>query len=331
MYAKKAPLPKSVVDVILSFFFKKSTLKGIEDELFEYNLSKQMLNAIFGCSAQSLEVATYLIDEDYDISSGSTEYQKARVLPYQWAVYTTAYVRQKLNYFRVKLGDNYVYGDTDSLFYIPSKESEEMFNQYQERVIEHINEVASYYGYTIDEIAPKYNGKRQYLFNFAEEVHTDQYGIEHTTIDKFITVGAKRYITQSGKRVDVTMSGLRNSKWEKSKGRGNKRAVLGHKGTNIEKLEHDYKTDIFDIFKRIGDGECFTLKYVEKQGTMLNYIERGEFDGYIDDGETTEKVSARSSMVLVPADQHFAIEPTLFSYITGISGIFSYDAVIVDF
>ena len=318
MYAKKAPLPKAFVDVILNFFVKKSTLKGVEDKAFEYSLSKQMLNAIFGCSAQSLEVIKYLIEDDYDIYTGATEYQKARVLPYQWSVYTTAYVRQKLNYFKAKLGDNFIYGDTDSLFYIPTEESEKMFNQYQERVINHINNVATYYGYTIDEIAPKYNGKRQYLFNFAEEVHVDENGNGHTSIDRFITVGAKRYITQSGERVDVTMSGLRNSKWDKDK---------KCKGSNIRKLEHDYQADIFDIFKRIGEGESFTLKYVEKQGTMLNYNERGTFDGFINDGITTEKVTAHSSMVLVPTDQHFSIEPTLYSYITSIMGLISLDAV----
>lgn len=306
MYCKKRPLNDNIINVLLEFFKAKTTLKGVSGAEYEYNLSKQKLNSIYGCSAQSLEQATYVFNDNFEITEGETEYNAAKVLPYQYAVYITAYVRQRLNYFKSRLGDNFIYCDTDSIFYIPTEESEQMFERYERAVKDKINELALKYG--IDNIAPENEkGERQYLFNFELEQHADENGAKHNTIDKFITIGAKRYIVQCGQRVDVTVSGLGYSKWDSKHNR---------KGANILNLERKYKTDIFNIFERMAEGEFFTLDYTEEYGELLNYNERGDFRGTINDGITTETVTARASMVLTPAAQTFGIEPTLFDYIT---------------
>ena len=147
----------------------------------------------------------------------------------------------------------------------------------------------------------------QTVFNFELEKHADENGKKHDIIDSFITIGAKRYIVKCGQRVDVTVSGLGYSKWN-AKGKC--------KGANILNLERKYKTDIFNIFERMAQGEMFTLDYTEEYGELLNYNERGDFNGFINDGHTVEEVSAKASLVLTPASQTFGIEPTLFDYIT---------------
>lgn len=314
MYCKKRPVNHNIINVLLEFFQKKTTLKGVEGREYEYMLSKQMLNAIFGCAAQSLEQVTYAIDDNFTISESETEYKAASVLPYQYAVYITAYVRQRLNYFKSQLGDNFIYCDTDSIFYKPTAESEQMFERYENSVKQKINQLAEKFG--IDNIAPKNDkGERQYLFNFELEKHSDENGKKHDIIDSFITIGAKRYIVKCGQRVDVTVSGLGYSKWN-TKGKC--------KGANILNLERKYKTDIFNIFERMAQGELFTLDYTEDFGELLNYNERGDFNGFINDGATVEEVSAKASLVLTPASQTFGIEPTLFDYIT------TYNKYIID-
>ena len=268
-------------------------------------MSKQKLNSIYGCSAQSLEQSTYVFNDNFEIAEGETEYNVAKVLPYQYAVYITAYVRQRLNYFKSQLSDNFIYCDTDRIFYIPTEESEQMFERYENSVKEKINELAQKFG--IDNIAPKNDkGEPQYLFNFELERHADENGTKHNTIDRFITIGAKRYIVQCGERVDDTVTDLEYSNWASKNTR---------KGANILNLERKYKTDIFNIFERMAEGEFFTLDYTEEYGELLNYNERGDFRGTINDGITTETVTARASMVLTPAAQTFGIEPTLYDYI----------------
>ena len=121
-------LPKEYRDVIMDYFVKKTTLKGLEDaeSIYLYGKSKNRLNSLYGMMAMR-------IDQTNTIYTGSTEtgyvtssdplddqlekYYKSRnnFLPYQWGVWVTAHARARLHRMMDIIGRDLVYVDTDSV------------------------------------------------------------------------------------------------------------------------------------------------------------------------------------------------------------------------
>lgn len=203
MVAKKDYLPEEYRKVIKDYYDKKTVLKGAtdEEEVYQYNKSKEKLNAVYGMSCQDPIHAEILYNAGdytrrnlYDYPEEADKALAHANFPYQWGVYVTAYARKALQDAIDIAGDRMVYCDTDSV-----------------KVLGDIDLTAL-------------NEKRQRLADRMGAVAQDRKGISHYmgvfecegTYDQFITQGAKRYAYIKNGKMGVTVSGVSKAINEKT-------------------------------------------------------------------------------------------------------------------
>lgn len=118
-------LPKEYTDLIISYYEKKTTLKGVKDQEYYYNRSKERLNSLYGLTAQDpVKISDvyrnghWTWPEDEDPKDLLYKTTRKSFLPYQWGVWCTSHGRMQLERGIRMAGDNFVYTDTDSIKYI---------------------------------------------------------------------------------------------------------------------------------------------------------------------------------------------------------------------
>ena len=154
--AKLGPLPAWMVETIDKHFKLKSDLKNdlkqaekrgaSREELLQLSLnlmkSKNVLNGIYGVSStnpvrQDVELhgATWevpKIDPD-TIQEKLDAYYKSykHCMRYQWGIYTTLWARlQLMEVYDIIGPNNFIYADTDSMFYFSTPEIEQKLDEY---------------------------------------------------------------------------------------------------------------------------------------------------------------------------------------------------------
>ena len=142
---KRGQMPNWLKSKVMEYFTNKSTLKNTEPVL--YAKSKNLLNGIYGMTATSIIRPSYQInqdsiiakavakDKDKDDTEKLNKYYRSHnsFMCYQWALYTTAWARDSLMTMIETVGyDNFLYCDTDSVFYIKTPENEIAMQKYQE-------------------------------------------------------------------------------------------------------------------------------------------------------------------------------------------------------
>lgn len=218
-FASKGDIPECIKDVIRKYYTLKTELKGDEGNAIIYMKSKNKLNSIYGNSAQNPAKMNILyrdgkymngyynkrskkeklIDEAQDIDSIKAQrdeilqliYEESdTVLPYQFGVYTTALSRYELQKMIDICGDNFLYCDTDSVYFV--QDGTVSFDEYNKEKIELSIKNRAF--------ATDSNGDKHYM-GVAE--------CEHDDIISFKTLGAKKYayITTDGK-LHITISGV---------------------------------------------------------------------------------------------------------------------------
>lgn len=299
----KKPLPNPVVSVLIHYFCNKTELKGVEGKEYEYNLAKQLLNGIYGLSAQSPEKSNFTINEDLTVTNKGTTYETSKVLPYQWAIYITAYVRQVIYGNILKLPDwnLFLYSDTDSLFTQDDPRVVAQIEEYNRHIIEELEALKEFYP-GITPANPK--GEVQYLGTLLKE-KDDCCG--------FMTIGAKRYfIKHPDGTVDLTVSGLRATKtWydkDPETGKEIRDAAHHHNGFNTDRLIDMFGT-IEEAFQAIRNGADCTLPYVEGVDKLSNYVTVFPYEGRLC-GHT---VTRPCSYTLYPVETSLSLNAQLMS------------------
>lgn len=131
--ARYGSLPQELKDVIRDFYTSKTELKGVEGMEVLYEKAKNLLNGIFGCSCQDpIRMAIAYEDGEYKMGAlidkvfqeGELAEFKEYLLdtsnpamPYQWGCWTTALARMQLQFLIWLCGRNFIYCDTDSVYY----------------------------------------------------------------------------------------------------------------------------------------------------------------------------------------------------------------------
>lgn len=119
-------LPKPFRHVIISYYEKKTKLKGDPEMDMEYNKSKNLLNGLYGMLAMKPLRPTLIYKDGKlvpDRSKSDQElldiaYNKA-YSSYAWGVWVTAWARYRLYEGMKNVGwESFVYADTDSVKYI---------------------------------------------------------------------------------------------------------------------------------------------------------------------------------------------------------------------
>lgn len=189
-------LPAQYREVVMDYYHKKTTLKGVDGQEWLYMKSKNKLNAIYGCSVQDplqilyefiegREELPYQIKEE-DPEEAYNRYTRYACMSYAWGVWTTCRCRERLEAAikliyetgeaQKKAGEkirtHFIYCDTDSVKFIGPCDFETLNAGYREESEKN--------GGAADD--PK--GKRHYL---------GVYEFEGEYAD-FMTWGAKKYI-----------------------------------------------------------------------------------------------------------------------------------------
>lgn len=198
--ARTAMLPKELREVIMDYFDKKTNLKGVDD--YFYTKSKNKLNSIFGMMLTDIcmDVIQYIDDEWKEGTTPISELlykyfsSEKSFLLYQWGVWVTAWARYDLYELKRELRDFTTYSDTDSW---------KLLKGYDKEVIEKINQ-------RIREEAERFDIK-PYVLRGDKKVYLGVWEYEET-IEKFKTLGAKKYAIENNGRCKVTVSGLSKEK-----------------------------------------------------------------------------------------------------------------------
>ena len=204
--AEYKELPKELTSLAIDYFQKKTSLKGVDDDL--YMKFKNRFNAIYGLMVQN--PAKPMIEYSADIDELfrfadvplSEQYErniKSPYILYQWGVWCTCWARYCLDQGlqiieKANTANNhcmFLYCDTDSLKYIGDVD----FSAYNQEQIDLCNQYGAF--------AKTSKGEIKYLGVYEQE----------DDMLKFITHGAKKYayVTLDNK-LHLTCAGVNKKK-----------------------------------------------------------------------------------------------------------------------
>lgn len=199
-FSERGELPKEIKNVIMKYFVLKCQLKN--DDPYEYAISKERLNGIFGMILTNPVHDTIIYDGEWRKDKGSIEnelekfyHSKNSFLTYQWGIYVTAHARRNHMDGINMIGNDLVYVDTDSVKCIGKHSSQ--FEKLNKKIREKAYHNGAYY---------KYGGK-EYIMGIWER--EDDYR-------KFKTLGAKKYAYVDQKNeLHITIAGVDKKKGAK--------------------------------------------------------------------------------------------------------------------
>ncbi len=208
-------LPTEYATLILDYFDKKTTLKGVDDREEEYLKSKQEINSLYGMMVTDINGENVIYDGEWKVENTLEELEKTldknleeynkkktKITFYPWGIFVTSYTRRNLFRAILAAGYDYCYSDTDSAKF-QNPESHSTFFENENKMIckkndlslQHHGNIGTYKATTI-------KGKEKTLGIWEYE----------GTYEKFKSLGAKRYLTEdeNGER-HLTVSGLQKS------------------------------------------------------------------------------------------------------------------------
>ena len=203
-------LPRQIIECVLEFYEKKTTLKGVKGMEAEYLLKKGMLNSLYGMCVTDIckdeENCTFEKGWWTDPAEGREvelidKYNKDpnRFLSYVWGVFITAYARRNLFTGIMSMGKDYVYCDTDSIKFLNMDAHKAYIEDYNSSIIRKCTECLNSHGLDPAMLAPK-NQK-----GVEKQIGIWDYEGRY---DYFKTLGCKRYLTYKDGEFDLTCAGL---------------------------------------------------------------------------------------------------------------------------
>lgn len=178
-------LPSQIIEAMKKLYTRKQNLKGVPGEEQSYMRSKEMLNSIYGMMVTDIARPSFVYDadewsvefNDLDKSIEHENESKKRVLYYPWGVWITAHARHVLLDHIFKIGDDYIYSDTDSIKFVNGDKHIHVFDEYNEYM-------------------------RQLWGDDMDGIGTFEFDSDYT---RFKTLGAKRYLYET-KDGDVVLT-----------------------------------------------------------------------------------------------------------------------------
>lgn len=210
----KGYLPTPIIQGVLALYKNKTELKGVKGSEIEYMNSKELLNSCYGMIVTDICKEDTIYSDDSgtwyrdipDIDDKLTKYNKSwsRFLFYPWGLYVTAHNRYTILCNAInKLGDDYIYSDTDSVKYLNVEQHQYIFNYYNKHVDDMIVKSSKYNNIDISMYKPKtIKGIEKTIGYFDYEGKSD----------KFKTLGAKRYIYSDNDGLHCTVAGTNKQK-----------------------------------------------------------------------------------------------------------------------
>ena len=203
----KGYLPKDLIQTVLDLYKDKTELKGVEEKIVEYLVSKGMINSCYGmcvtdpCRDEICYQNSEWTKRQPNVEEMIEKYNKSRsrFLYYAWGVWITAYARRNLFTGIVEFADDYIYSDTDSLKCVNIEKHKDYIENYNKRVTEKINKCLDWYKIPREMACPKT------IKGIEKPLGVWDYEGKY---DRFKTLGAKRYMVEHDGKIEITIAGV---------------------------------------------------------------------------------------------------------------------------
>ncbi len=193
-HARYGYLPGSFRELIKDYFRRKTSLKGVEGREEDYRHSKELINALYGMSAQDPCKRSLIFEDDDFIEDMSVSgedilqhYYRRAFMPYTYGVWCTAWARWELQQMIDLCGSNFVYTDTDSVKYVGDVD----FSSYNDRCIKQSKRSGAY------------------AYDPAGNIHYMGVAEYEGCYQEFKTLGAKKYVARDDRgKLGITIAGV---------------------------------------------------------------------------------------------------------------------------
>ena len=286
-------LPAELRRFVAELYRDKTTLKGIPEKVDIYHKQKVFCNGLYGCMVTNiLKAGATFLNGEWKAPELTPEYvheklqyireHTSNLFLYQWGVWVTAYARHRLWNVIEQIDADQVYSDTDSVKFKPEPYILEVIKHENDKVMDMLQRSCEDLKESIDIVCPvDSKGNKRPLGLW--ELDTPESGY-----DKFITLGAKRYATQIGNDIKVTVSGVNNKTGYKALNNDIRNFSDGliFDYSTAGKLTSIYNDDQPEVTFLDKDGIPFINK--QRHGVVLmpqeyNMSISAEFDAYIEE------------------------------------------------
>ena len=230
-------LPSVFCKAVCDLYADKTTLKGVSDKKADYDIKKVVLNSLYGLcvtdpvsddfiyDSELREVKEKNTDIEKFISSKLSAYNRfnGKMINYMWGVFCTAYARCNLFSGITEMKSDYLYSDTDSLFYINADKHIQYINDYNTSIINKLKmntNIPTEYHSKLEPIDIKGKSHPLGVWDFEDDCLL------------FCSIGAKRYI-----QVHKSDKGLYDF-------------FFTFAGINSENLKRYFRQRFSELFKR---------------------------------------------------------------------------------
>ena len=293
---EKGYLPIEVIKSIIKLYQDKTTLKGVKGKEQEYQVSKGLLNSVYGMMVTDIIRDEIIYSDTWEIEPADPEKQiekynnsRRRFLFYPWGVWCTAYARRNLWTGIVNFGEDYCYSDTDSIKCVNIEKHREYIDAYNKMCDRKLRHMCEHYGLDYEkELLPKtIKGETKPLGIWDHETKGNIY-------KKFKTLGAKRYMVYQGEDLSLTVSGV------------NKKFAIPY-------LKEQYSIE--DCFEAFNEGLIIPEQFT---GKLTHYYIDKEYKGNITDYKgVTISYDSLSGIFLEPAAYEFDITSDYINFLKG--------------
>ena len=254
-------LSPTFVKYILELYKDKTELKDIEEFADKYAISKQYINSMFGMMCTKNITDEILFNGKWEknklnekIFNSKIEHERKLLsktfTAFQFGVWVTAYARRNLWLGIIDIDYDVVYCDTDSIKHIGNHD--DFFDNYNRKIEERENIRADMLGVDRKSFAPKdKQGKEHRLGIFDVE----------TTCDKFITLGAKKYLCEIDGKLKMTVSGVRKDAVSQLDSIEDFKLGLKFDTEHAKKLLMSYNDDMPSVVWNVGQYDEYTSNY----------------------------------------------------------------------
>ena len=293
---EKGYLPIEVIKSIIKLYQDKTTLKGVKGKEQEYQVSKGLLNSVYGMMVTDIIRDEIIYNDTWEIEPADPEKQiekynnsRRRFLFYPWGVWCTAYARKNLWTGIVNFGEDYCYSDTDSIKCVNIEKHREYIDSYNKMCDRKLRHMCEHYGLDYEkELLPKtIKGETKPLGIWDHETKGNIY-------KKFKTLGAKRYMVYQDEDLSLTVSGV------------NKKFAIPY-------LKDQYSID--ECFEAFNEGLIIPEQFT---GKLTHYYIDKEYKGNITDYKgVTISYDSLSGIFLEPAAYEFDITSDYINFLKG--------------
>ena len=202
-------LPTTFINFILDKYVIKTQYKGIEEKKEIYSIEKSKFNSLYGMSVTKNIRDEVVFDNETKewseipltnekIQNELIKEKKAGFLSFAYGVWITAYARNNLLQNVMKLDEDVIYCDTDSLKVV-SGYDKSVIEEYNKNVRKRIEYVSKKLDINPYKFEPKdVKGKSRMIGLFDDDGHYEE----------FITQGAKKYAVKQDGKIKITVSGV---------------------------------------------------------------------------------------------------------------------------